>query len=200
MAIFKLYKNTLDNKLAGSSLRGIVAEDGYLLSFLGEYLAEKAGIPFMEGCKSNKDRGSTKRLCDEILMHMTQKIFERGDLTDSYTFQNLKEDVLNPIASDADDIRQLIANSDSSDSTFFNTSIAGNKNIAGMGHLFENLGMKSFLKGNHTAVKSVSSSSGVIPDQAKNRLFFYSRFPFFYARTSFQAGRSLDFISKMLKL
>ncbi len=108
-------------------------EKGYNLGFATQYIGTSLGIAYSEGCKSNKDRGSMKKMHDEI--YYAKSVLEISNSGQSF-FKNFNR--LNQIFS----LQQIVLNNSSAHITGLNTAYSGNKNTSGVDNLLAKLGFR----------------------------------------------------------
>jgi hypothetical protein len=103
-------------------------ENGYNLGFILEYLSTSLGIGFSEGCKSNKDRGSMKKLNDEWF-------YAKLNLLSEEELQKLKfKDFFKLDDKNINTYKEIYHNNSSNLITMLNTKYPGNKNFSAMGN------------------------------------------------------------------
>jgi hypothetical protein len=126
--LFKMFEQHWNNSKYYSG------KDGYNFAFILQYLCSCLEIGFSEGCKSNKDRGSMKKMHDEIYYAKLQQS-QSEEPEDIEQFFTLKP-------KDIAYGQQIVLNNSSAHITQLNTSYSGNKNTAGVDELLANLGFK----------------------------------------------------------
>jgi hypothetical protein len=114
-------------------------------------------IVFSEGCKSNKDRGMSKKTSDEAFGYILQRFISSPQFTDANDDFTL-ENIFNISPSDMPDVEKILKNSTAALITQLNTGISGSKNTAGIRDLIKTVGVeKYFFTGNRELVKKVKS-------------------------------------------
>jgi hypothetical protein len=116
-------------------------KNGYDYAFVVQYVCSRLGIAFSEGCKSNKDRGSMKKMHDEIYyakLYQTSAGSAESTIKDFFKIKSEKI------------FQDVVLNNSSAHITGLNTSYSGNKNTSGVNWLLSSLGFKNrniFFKG-----------------------------------------------------
>ena len=148
--VYSMFSMAIENKAYQSKTKG------FGLGFLVEYLCAALSIPYSEGCKSNKDRGSSKKMYDEIYL---AKLFSdalsdslTGDFGEFFTLSSQHE---------IEDARLILEQSSSSLITELNTSVAGNINLSAITDLLKevlppNIPYKTFFTGMGKKLKTKS--------------------------------------------
>jgi hypothetical protein len=120
------------------------------LAFLVQYISRSLGIPFSEGCKSNKDRGSMKKIRDEVF-------FTKIALLENYNLSF--EEFFTITEHERDSFAQIVASyNTSAHITSLNTGVAGNKAVNSHQDFLKQVGLSPYsLTGPEEIMKKVKS-------------------------------------------
>lgn len=152
---YKLFRDCYQNSdyYAGETAFNFALVIQIMLSFLP--------VEFSEGCKSNKDRGGSKKWHDEVFSYILNSLINKvhkGDLAAESLMGLSIEEVFTIDEYNRQSARSLALQSTGALITQANSGVSGSKNTAGVRSLIKTLGIeKYFFTGNRELVKRVQS-------------------------------------------